>query len=189
MERFSVVVGDLTESDAEVIVNSAAPDLLGGSGVDGAIHRAAGPALLEECRALGGCETGKVKATSGCKLPVRYIFHTVGPVWQGGQQNEAALLASCYRSCLELAEEKGIERIDFPSISTGVFGYPLPFAATVALKAIMDFLRTHELPLEVRMVCHSEEIADVYRMTYNMWYAVDKAHKMPTSDEDDEEEE
>lgn len=178
MERFSIVVGDITQSGAEAIVNAANTSLLGGSGVDGAIHRAAGPALLSECRGLGGCETGKAKLTRGYNLRAKYVLHTPGPIWQGGGLGEPALLASCYRSCLLLAEEHKIRTVDFPSISTGIYGYPLPLAATVALKAIMDFLAEHELPKQVRMVCHSEAIAEVYRQTWNLWYAENKANRM-----------
>ncbi len=180
MDRFSIIVGDITQSDVTAIVNAANNTLLGGSGVDGAIHRAAGPALLEECHTLGGCATGEVKLTSGYNLPARYVLHTVGPVWQGGKHGEPALLASCYRSCLELAAQQGFASVDFPSISTGVYGYPLPQAATVALKAIMDFLAAHDTPQQVRMVCHSEAAAEIYRQTWNLWYAEDKAHRMPT---------
>lgn len=180
MDRFSIIVGDITQSDAEAIVNAANNTLLGGSGVDGAIHRAAGPALLEECRSLGGCATGEAKLTSGYNLRAHAILHTVGPVWRGGNTGEPALLASCYRSCLELAAQQGFHSVDFPSISTGVYGYPLPLAATVALKAIMDFLAAHDMPQQVRMVCHSEADADIYRQTWNMWYAEDKAHRMET---------
>ena len=153
MDRFSILVGDITRSDAEAIVNAANPTLLGGAGVDGAIHAAAGPELLAECR-------------------------TPGPVWQGGEQGEAALLASCYRSCLLLAEAHSIRTLDFCSISTGVYGYPLPLAATVALRAIMDFLADHALPERVRMVCHSEQAAEVYRRTWNLWYAEGKDQRM-----------
>ena len=174
MERFSIIVGDISQSDAEAIVNAANASLLGGSGVDGAIHKAAGPALLSECRGLGGCETGKAKLTRGYNLRAKYVLHTPGPVWQGGGLGEPALLASCYRSCLTLAAEHSIRTVDFPSISTGVYGYPLPLAATVALKAIMDFLSEHDLPERVRMVCHTEETARVYRQTWNLWFAGDK---------------
>ena len=165
MDRFSILVGDITRSDAEAIVNAANPTLLGGAGVDGAIHAAAGPELLAECRTLGGCERGRAK-------------HTPGPVWQGGEQGEAALLASCYRSCLLLAEAHSIRTLDFCSISTGVYGYPLPLAATVALRAIMDFLADHALPERVRMVCHREAAAAVYRQTCNLWYAEEKDQRL-----------
>ena len=155
MDRFSILVGDITRSDAEAIVNAANPTLLGGAGVDGAIHAAAGPELLAECRTLGGCERGRAKLTAGYRLRARYVIHTPGPVWQGGEQGEAALLASCYRSCLLLAEAHSIRTLDFCSISTGVYGYPLPLAATVALRAIMDFLADHALPERVRMALSS----------------------------------
>ena len=174
--RFSILVGDITQSDAQAIVNAANPTLLGGSGVDGAIHAAAGPELLEECRTLHGCERGQAKLTGGHRLGAQYILHTPGPIWHGGGQGEAAVLASCYRSCLELAEQHGIRSLDFCSISTGVYGYPLPLAATVALKAIMDFLDTHALPEQVRMVCHTQQAADAYRQAWNLWYAADKSH-------------
>lgn len=178
MRRFSILVGDITHSDAEAIVNAANTTLLGGSGVDGAIHRAAGPRLLEACRSLGGCETGQARLTPGYNLPAKYVLHTPGPIWQGGGQNEAALLASCYRSCLSLAAEHGIRTVDFSSISTGVYGYPLHQAAAVALRVIMDFLLGHDLPQQVRMVCHTEETAAVYRQTWNLWYAGNKAERL-----------
>ena len=178
MPRFSILVGDLTASDAEAIVNAANPTLLGGSGVDGAIHAAAGPELLAECRTLHGCETGQAKLTRGYRLKARYVIHTVGPIWQGGNHGEAAALAACYRSCLDLAREHGIDSVDFPSISTGVYGYPMAQAASVALKAIMDDLWTHDHPRQVRMVCHSEAAAQIYRQTYNFWYAGTKEERL-----------
>ena len=183
MDRFSILVGDITQSDATAIVNAAKNSLLGGSGVDGAIHRAAGPALLAECRGLGGCPTGEARLTSGYNLRAHYVIHTVGPVWQGGNLGEPALLASCYRSSLELAAQRGLASVDFPAISTGVYGYPLPQAASVILKAILDFLAVHDTPQRVRLVCHSEAAADVFRQTYNIWYAEDKAHKLKLSTE------
>lgn len=178
MERFAIITGDITLSDAEAIVNAANTTLLGGSGVDGAIHAAAGPELLAECRTLNGCETGRAKLTGGYRLPAKYVIHTPGPIWRGGNSGESALLASCYRSCLELAEQHGIRTVDFPSISTGVYRYPLSQAAGVALKAIMDFLAKHDLPERVRLVCHTEETAKIYRQTWNIWYAGDKASRM-----------
>ena len=178
MDRFSILVGDITQSDAEAIVNAADPSLLGGAGVDGAIHAAAGPELLAECRTLGGCERGQAKLTPGYRLRAKYVIHTPGPVWQGGDHGEAALLASCYRSCLETAAARGIRTLDFCSISTGVYGYPLPLAATVALRTIMEFLAGRALPERVRMVCHSEAAAEVYRQTWNLWYAEDKDQRL-----------
>lgn len=178
MDRFSIVVGDITKSDAEAIVNAANPTLLGGGGVDGAIHAAAGPELLAECRTLGGCEPGQAKLTRGYRLRSRYILHTPGPVWQGGGMGEPAILASCYRSCLALAAEHNIRTLDFSSISTGIYGYPLPLAATVALRTIMAFLADHPIPERVRMVCHSEGAAAVYRQTWNLWYAEEKDQRL-----------
>ena len=178
MRRFSILVGDLTDSDAEAIVNAANPTLLGGSGVDGAIHAAAGPELLAECRALHGCQTGQAKLTHGFRLKARYVIHTVGPIWQGGGCGEAAALAACYRNCLELARKHGINSVDFPSISTGVYGYPIAQAASTALKAIMDDLRVHERPMQVRLVCHTEAAARIYRQTYNLWYAESKEERL-----------
>ena len=163
MDRFSIIVGDITLSRVDAIVNAANTTLLGGSGVDGAIHAAAGPELLAECRTLGGCKTGQAKLTLGYKLPAHHVIHTPGPIWRGGHFGEAELLASCYRSCLELAAEHHLNSVDFSSISTGVYGYPLRPAAAIALQTILDFLAEHDVPQQVRMVCHRGVIAEVYQ--------------------------
>ena len=171
----SVVLGDITASHVDAIVNAANCSLLGGSGVDGAIHRAAGPKLLQACQALGGCETGQAKITPAFALPCRYVIHTPGPIWRGGGHNEAVLLASCYRSCLSLALEYGCRSVDFPSISTGVYGFPLPQAAHIALRELVAFDRTHE-GMVLRMVCHTQEALRAYQVDWNMFYQETKPH-------------
>jgi len=157
--RLEAVWGDITTEAVDAIVNAANTSLLGGGGVDGAIHRPAGPALLEACRALGGCATGDAKATPGYRLPARWVIHTVGPVWQGGASDEAALLASCYRRSLEVAEELGARSIAFPAISTGVYGYPAEEAATIAVETIRSAPTSVEL---IRLIAFNKPTLRLY---------------------------
>lgn len=161
--RIEIVEGDITRQRVDAIVNAANTTLLGGGGVDGAIHRAAGPGLVEECRALGGCTTGAAKITNGYKLPARHVIHTVGPVWRGGDHGEDALLASCYRESLALAAEHGVRSMAFPSISTGAYGFPFERAAQVALAETRRFLETHDLPEKVVFVCFGQAAYATYR--------------------------
>lgn len=162
MGKIEVVLGDITRQQLDAIVNAANCSLLGGGGVDGAIHRAAGPELLAECRGLNGCRTGEAKITKGYRLPAKYVIHTPGPVWHGGGNNEEALLASCYRSCLELAAENGCRTVGFPSISTGVYRFPLERAAGIAMSSISAFLKENSQPELVRMVCFDRNTMEYY---------------------------
>ncbi|MCE2532404.1 MAG: O-acetyl-ADP-ribose deacetylase [Acidimicrobiia bacterium] len=152
-------MGDITELDVDAIVNAANTSLLGGGGVDGAIHRAAGPELLEYCRTLGGCATGQAKVTPGFNLPARWVIHTVGPVWRGGTSGEPELLASCYRESLARADEVGAETVAFPGISTGVYGYPIEAAAAIAVEAVRATLTD---VTEVRFVAFNRATHDAY---------------------------
>ena len=161
--RVSLLEGDITKIQVDAIVNAANTTLLGGGGVDGAIHRVAGPELLAECRTLGGCPTGEAKITAGYHLPARHVIHTAGPIWGGGDQGEPELLARCYRNSLALATKHQARRIAFPAISCGIYGYPIRDACQIAVRETTAYLETNELPESVIFVCFGREIYDAYR--------------------------
>ncbi|HLH73357.1 MAG TPA: O-acetyl-ADP-ribose deacetylase [Chloroflexota bacterium] len=161
--RIEVIQADITTLAVDAIVNAANSSLLGGGGVDGAIHRVAGPELLEECRKLGGCPTGQARITNGYRLPARWVIHTVGPVWRGGTHNEDSLLAACYRNCLLLTVPYGIQAIAFPSISTGAYGFPLDRAARIAVEVVQRHLANYENPQRVIFVCFQRTAFDLYQ--------------------------
>ena len=167
--RIEIVLGDITEQHVDAIVNAANEALEGGGGVDGAIHRAAGPELLEECRQIGGCPTGEARITKGYNLPAKWVIHTVGPVWQGGGHNEDNLLGSCYRYSLALASKVGARTVAFPSISTGVFGFPVERAADIAIKEIAAYLGGDTQIEQVTMVCFNETTYDAYKKSLESW--------------------
>jgi O-acetyl-ADP-ribose deacetylase (regulator of RNase III) len=162
MTQIRAQLGDITALDVDAIVNAANTTLLGGGGVDGAIHDAAGPELLEECRRIGGCPTGEARMTRGYRLKARSIIHTVGPVWKGGGRGEAALLASCYHRSLQLAADHRLRSIAFPAISTGAYGYPLQAASEIALRTVRDFVYPREGIDEVVFCCHTGEALAIY---------------------------
>lgn len=163
MLPIEVVQGDITQFAVDAIVNAANSSLLGGGGVDGAIHRAAGPELLEACRKLGGCPTGHAKATPGFGLPAKYVFHAVGPIWRGGNQDEDQLLASCYRECMRLAQELNVKTIAFPAISCGAYGFPVERAAPIAISVIAEGLKHNPQIERVYLVCFDHSTYQAYR--------------------------
>jgi O-acetyl-ADP-ribose deacetylase (regulator of RNase III) len=162
MKEIEIIRGDITRVEADAIVNAANSSLLGGGGVDGAIHRAAGPALLEACRKLNGCPTGEAKITAGFNLKTKYIIHTVGPVWHGGNANEATLLEKCYNNSLQLAARHSIKSIAFPNISTGIYGFPKDQAAEIAVHSVKKWMDSHHEPERVIFVVFDEENAEIY---------------------------
>lgn len=166
MTKITIVRGDNTNQNVDAIVNAANSTLLGGGGVDGAIHRAAGPELLEDCKRLEGCETGQAKITKGYNLPAKYVIHTVGPVYQDGKHGEPELLRSCYLNSLKLAKENGIKSISFPAISTGVYGYPKEDATTIVAETVRDFINEVDWFEEIRFVLHSQSDYELYKRIF-----------------------
>lgn len=163
IEKLKVMQGDIAKLEVDAIVNAANTSLLGGGGVDGAIHQAAGPKLHEECKTLGGCPTGQAKMTSAYNLPAKYIIHAVGPVWRGGAKGEMQLLASCYSTSLDLAAKNGVKTIAFPAISCGVYGYPVSQASMIAVKETANFLELHESIETVYFVCYDDATYEAYQ--------------------------
>jgi len=170
MQKIEILKTDITKLQVDAIVNAANSSLLGGGGVDGAIHRAAGPELLAECRTLNGCRTGSAKITGGYRLPAKYVIHTVGPIWQGGSHDEENLLASCYRSCLTLAEAHAVHSIAFPAISCGVYGFPIPRASEIAFREVSAVLDTSTVIRKVIFACFNDDV----------FHALDRQLRMAT---------
>lgn len=169
-DKIFIIVGDITKQNVDAIVNAANNSLLGGGGVDGAIHRAAGLELLEECRTLNGCKTGEAKITKGYRLPAKYVIHTVGPIWRGGKNNEAELLQNCYRNSLELAQQNKLKTIAFPSISTGAYGYPVEEASQIALKTTKKFLEENDFIEKVIFVCFDNYTYNIYQKNFQLLF-------------------
>ena len=171
MSKIELIKGDITKLKADAIVNAANSSLMGGGGVDGAIHRAGGPAILEECRMIvarqGGCKTGEAVITTGGNLPAQFVIHTVGPVWNGGKKQEAELLAACYQNSLKLAGEHKLSSIGFPNISTGIYGYPKKEAAEIAVKTVADFLKQNNFISKVYFICFDDENHQLYQSLIN----------------------
>lgn len=167
MNRIEIIQVDITHFQGDAIVNAANSSLRGGGGVDGAIHRAAGRELLEACQLIGGCPTGEARITPGFKLPAKYVIHTVGPIWRGGDYNEDNLLASCYIESLKLAVVNNCTTIAFPNISTGIYGFPMERAAHIAIETVRDFLHTSVLPEKVSFVCFGDENLEIYNRIYS----------------------
>jgi len=161
-DRVEIIEGDITKQEVDAIVNAANTSLLGGGGVDGAIHRGAGPELLEETRKIGGCPTGEARVSKGYRLPAKWVIHTVGPIWAGGHKNEDGLLANCYKNCFRSAVEVGAKTMAFPSISTGAYRFPLERATEIALKETRQFLQTNETIEKVAFVCFGEKVLRTY---------------------------
>ncbi|HDG98714.1 MAG TPA: O-acetyl-ADP-ribose deacetylase [Desulfobacterales bacterium] len=170
-QRIEIVEGDITKQQVDAIVNAANQSLLGGGGVDGAIHRAAGPELLEECRKIGGCPTGEARVTKGYKLPAKWVIHTVGPIWRGGNNREDDLLASCYKNSLKAAVEIGAKTVAFPSISTGAYGFPLERATKIALNETKKFLENDNRIEKVVFVCFGKQALDTYKRIFDQVFS------------------
>jgi O-acetyl-ADP-ribose deacetylase len=162
MSKIEIIQTDITTLNVDAIINAANNSLLGGGGVDGAIHRAAGPELLEECKTLGGCATGMAKLTRGYRLPATFVIHTVGPVWRGGDNDETVLLASCYRQCMQLAKQKRFQSIAFPAISCGVYFFPIKEAAEIAISTVLECLRENDFIEKVYFVCFEDAVLQAY---------------------------